>query len=98
MSGCPVCGGEGRVYRMTTAYETMATQAAGSSFGWTGQTHEWRTCHACGGSGLLPAVLLRDTPEDRERLAAVIHKRWHRFPDEAGRLADAILAELRGER
>lgn len=50
---CPVCDGEGRVYRMTSAYEMVATQASGGTFGWTGQTHEWRECRACGGSGLL---------------------------------------------
>jgi DnaJ-class molecular chaperone len=49
---CPMCQGEGRVYRMTAAYEAMATSAPGT-FGWTGSTHEWRTCRICSGKGLV---------------------------------------------
>ena len=56
---CPVCQGEGSVYRMTRAYQAMATAATGG-FGWTGQTHEWRACHPCNGTGLLK----QRTPED----------------------------------
>jgi hypothetical protein len=47
---CPVCYGEGKVYRMTPFYESMTTQAQGETFGWTGATHEWRICPACRGS------------------------------------------------
>lgn len=50
---CPSCHGERRVFRMTPSYEAMVAQAAGGSFGWTGPTHEWRTCPLCKGSGLL---------------------------------------------
>lgn len=50
---CPVCEGEGRVFRMTPAYEAMAATAAGRTFGWTGETHEWRPCHACKGLGMV---------------------------------------------
>lgn len=50
-----------------------------------------------------PAVLLRDTDEDRERLAQIIHDRrsLDHTTDCAGRClqsADAILAALRGQR
>jgi DnaJ-class molecular chaperone len=57
---CPVCNGEGRVYRMTGSYEAMVAQAAGGSFGWTGPTHEWRPCRACAGRGVLsePQMLI----------------------------------------
>jgi len=51
---CPVCLGEGRVYRMTAAYEATAAAAAGGSFGWTGPTHEWRSCKPCLGQGVFP--------------------------------------------
>lgn len=50
---CPVCSGEGRVYRMTAAYEAMAGRAPGGMFSWAGPTHEWRTCRVCDGAGLL---------------------------------------------
>ena len=50
---CPACNGEGRVYRMTPAFEAMSQQAMGGSFGWTGQTHQWRQCHPCKGEGVL---------------------------------------------
>jgi len=49
---CPMCNGEGRVYRWTPAYEAAATEAGGRSFSWTGPTHEWRTCRICDGKGI----------------------------------------------
>jgi uncharacterized C2H2 Zn-finger protein len=52
-TACPVCNGEGKVFRMTDSYRAVVAEANGNSFGWTGPTHEWRTCHACGGSGLI---------------------------------------------
>jgi hypothetical protein len=50
---CPACDGDGKVMRMTDAYAGMVAVANGQPFGWTGETHEWRTCRVCGGTGLL---------------------------------------------
>lgn len=82
----------------------------------------WRECGAnpestapcrCRNDGYeSPAVLLRDTPEDRERLAHLLSNAswsWLAWTDKAPRteprrdtafrnLADAIIAALRGER
>ncbi len=79
---CPVCNGEGRVFRMTPEYEAMANIANGDSFAWIGTTHEWRSCKPCGGTGLLPAALPAAgevhapgtcVPADPERLKRALH-------------------------
>ena len=71
---CPACGGDGKVFRMTD-----------SSFGWTGPTHEWRACHACGGRGVLGYISISkegaDLIAENTALRAAI---------------DAAIADLRG--
>jgi len=104
---CPVCLGEGRVYRMTASYEAMATNASGGSFGWTGPTHEWRTCRVCDGKGILAAAPAQPDPAlDVERhwidgyLRGREDDQWRSRP-EIGYMADAYAAAYdadKGER
>jgi hypothetical protein len=96
---CPVCNGEGRVYRMTPAYEVVVAQSVGN-FSWTGPTHEWRRCIPCGGTGLIKPPLLPDDDTAVERLAAAIESLdWLTFAPglnlTPAKLATAIIAALR---
>lgn len=70
---CPVCGGEGRVYRRTPAYEAMVAAATGWTFRGSARRNWWRECNPCGGSGLISAPLAeadREAEEDRALGAA----------------------------
>jgi hypothetical protein len=106
---CPVCNGEGRVYRMTPAYEVVVAQSVGN-FSWTGPTHEWRRCIPCGGTGLIKPPLLPDDDTAVELLAAALGRvpfAWAAWTAKdpgserrgvaLGNLADAIIVALRVE-
>ena len=86
-AACPVCNGEGRVFRMTPGYEAMAVAANGNPFSWIGTTHEWRLCKPCSGTGLLPPAL----PP-----AGEIHALGTCVPVDAERLAEALIPVTRG--
>ena len=75
---CPVCKGEGQVYRMTPAYEAMVTQA-NASFGWTAETHEWRPCPLCYGAkvifpgeAVLTELVSASSPWTEERVSRLL--------------------------